>query len=318
MLAHSMQAAAAEAAVIRIMVIGTAGLTAATLVRPALRWWQGLEVTARRRTLTVAGGLAAAATVAAFAVVIWPRLTGRDASGPVRMSVPTSWSWVALVGATGTGAAHALAPGHGKTLMAAMLIEGRGGLRRAAVLSAATAASHTASIAVVALVTVAVSRSVSAAVVMVMEVLAGLLMAALGAALLLRHRGNGRARHDHGHSHGGNGHVGGSEFASAGQTLVAGVVGGLVPSPTALALLLSTVAAGRAGFGLLLVLAFSAGLASVLLAVGVGVIHGRRWLSTRWAHAEWFAPLAARLSAACAATVLLVGLTLAATAAGGA
>ena len=48
-----------------------------------------------------------------------------------------------------------------------------------------------------------------------------------------------------------------------------GLVGGLVPSPSALLLLLAAVALGRAWFGFVLVLAFGIGMATSLAAVGL-------------------------------------------------
>ena len=50
---------------------------------------------------------------------------------------------------------------------------------------------------------------------------------------------------------------------------VMGLVGGLVPSPSALLLLLAAVALGRAWFGFVLVLAFGIGMAISLAAVGL-------------------------------------------------
>ena len=50
---------------------------------------------------------------------------------------------------------------------------------------------------------------------------------------------------------------------------VMGLVGGLVPSPSALLLLLAAVAVGRAWFGVVLVLAFGIGMALSLAAVGL-------------------------------------------------
>ena len=55
-----------------------------------------------------------------------------------------------------------------------------------------------------------------------------------------------------------------------------GVSGGLLPCPAALVLLLATVAMGRAGLGMILVLAFSLGLAGVLTAVGLLFVKGGR------------------------------------------
>ncbi|HAJ62896.1 MAG TPA: ABC transporter permease, partial [Cyanobacteria bacterium UBA8543] len=58
--------------------------------------------------------------------------------------------------------------------------------------------------------------------------------------------------------------------------LVLGISGGLVPCPSALVLLLSTIALGRVGFGLLLVLVFSLGLAATLTGLGLLLVGARR------------------------------------------
>ena len=58
-----------------------------------------------------------------------------------------------------------------------------------------------------------------------------------------------------------------------------GVTGGIVPCPAALVVLLSAVALGRIGFGLLLIVAFSIGLAAVLIGIGLLTVYARRFMS---------------------------------------
>jgi nickel/cobalt exporter len=69
--------------------------------------------------------------------------------------------------------------------------------------------------------------------------------------------------------------------------LALGAAGGLLPDPTALALLLASLSSGRLMLGLATVLVFSLGFASALVAVGVVAAQvGRRvleWLSGVWA-----------------------------------
>jgi len=61
------------------------------------------------------------------------------------------------------------------------------------------------------------------------------------------------------------------------RALVAlGVSGGIVPCPAALVVLLSAVAMGRIGLGFLLIVAFSVGLAAVLIAIGLVVVYAGR------------------------------------------
>jgi nickel/cobalt transporter (NicO) family protein len=59
--------------------------------------------------------------------------------------------------------------------------------------------------------------------------------------------------------------------------LALGISGGLVPCPTALLVLLGAMALNRVAFGLLLIVAFSAGLASVLVATGLLLVWAGRF-----------------------------------------
>ena len=70
-----------------------------------------------------------------------------------------------------------------------------------------------------------------------------------------------------------------------------GVSGGIVPCPAALVVLLSAFAMRRTGFGLFLIVAFSAGLSAVLIVIGLLVVHARHLMArfqgdgvlvTRW------------------------------------
>ena len=81
------------------------------------------------------------------------------------------------------------------------------------------------------------------------------------------HHHHGRPHDHHHHEHGGVGW----------RNLVAlGVSGGLLPCPSALVVMLGAIALGRIAFGLLLIVAFSAGLAAVLTGVGLMLVYARR------------------------------------------
>ena len=84
-----------------------------------------------------------------------------------------------------------------------------------------------------------------------------------------RHHGHGRG---HGHHH----HHAVGEGVSLRSLVVLGITGGIVPCPAALVVLLSAMALHRIGFGLVLIAAFSAGLAAVLIAIGLLVVYARR------------------------------------------
>ncbi len=60
--------------------------------------------------------------------------------------------------------------------------------------------------------------------------------------------------------------------------LALGIAGGLLPCPSALVLMLGAISLNRIGFGLVLILAFSLGLAGVLTLIGIVLVHSRRFL----------------------------------------
>jgi nickel/cobalt transporter (NicO) family protein len=85
--------------------------------------------------------------------------------------------------------------------------------------------------------------------------------------------------HAHSHDHGPHGHSHVPEGdVTMGSLIALGASGGLVPCPSALVLLLSSVALGRVGLGMILLLSFSAGLAVVLMSIGILVLYAKHWL----------------------------------------
>jgi nickel/cobalt transporter (NicO) family protein len=94
-----------------------------------------------------------------------------------------------------------------------------------------------------------------------------------------------------------------------GSLLAIGVSGGLVPCPAALVLLLSAISLGRLGFGMVLVVAFSVGLAIVLTGIGILMIYAKR-LFDRFsfeARVPRLLPVASALVISLAGVVILVG-----------
>jgi ABC-type nickel/cobalt efflux system permease component RcnA len=83
------------------------------------------------------------------------------------------------------------------------------------------------------------------------------------------------------------------------------VAGGVLPSPTALVVLLASVAFGRAGYGLALIGAFSLGLAAALVAVGAAAIRARDLVARRAS-----GRLARMIPLASAGAIAVVGLVL--------
>ncbi|MDP9233638.1 MAG: hypothetical protein M3P01_03690, partial [Actinomycetota bacterium] len=189
----------------------------------------------------------------------------------------------ALLLALGAGALHALGPGHGKSIMAAYLVGNEGRVRHAVVVGVAVSLMHTASVVALGLAILGASKLFAPEVVFPwLSLISALVVLALGT-YLLRSRLLARSRarsssaaaaladphehvhpHDHDHGHSDHGHVhdhvhghGHSHAPAPGITPTSwkglGVIalsGGLLPSPSALIVLLAAVALHRIAFGL--------------------------------------------------------------------
>lgn len=224
------------------------------------------------------------------------------------------------------GGFHALAPGHGKTVMAAYLVGEQGTRRQALLLGATVALTHTGGVFALALV-VSNSKLAPDRLYPYLGTVSGLLVASIGVVLLRRavrfrrifptlgpgasthhHHGIGghthhhddhththgdHDTHDHPHTHDHDHGVAAVAVAAPPATTVEGTgpapdvepeiapslrlrnmmamgfAGGLVPSPSALVVLLGSIAIDRAWFGLLLIIAYGAGLAAVLVGAGL-------------------------------------------------
>lgn len=100
------------------------------------------------------------------------------------------------------GALHALEPGHGKTVVAAYLVGSRGRVRDAFLLGGVVTFTHTFSIILLGVLTVVGSAYfVPETVHEVMEVVAGLLVLAVGLWMVRERILLGRSGHDHSHDH---------------------------------------------------------------------------------------------------------------------
>ncbi len=171
--------------------------------------------------------------------------------------------WLAFLVAAVLGAFHALEPGHGKTLVAAYLVGSRGTMEHALILGLIVTAAHTGAVYLLGGVTLYASRYIVPERLYPWLTLAsGLMITSLGAALFLQRysaKGGPPAHHHHGD----------------------------VP----LVVLLSALSMQRVGFGLLLIVAFSLGLAAVLISIGLLMVYARQFmvrfqgngqLATRW------------------------------------
>lgn len=188
----------------------------------------------------------------------------------LRRPLTSPWALPALVGACVLlGALHALTPGHGKALLAGYLVGSRGTPRHAVALGVATTAGHTAAVVALGAVLLLAGPSlVPGAVVPVLTLVAGVVVLGLGVRLVrLRWGAAARVPVPHGHGHG-------QLVArpSLRSVAVMGVTAGMIPCPEALSVLLLAVGLQRTALGLLMIVAFSAGLAAVLVGLGLVLV----------------------------------------------
>jgi nickel/cobalt exporter len=259
---------------------------------------------------------------------------------------------LSILTALGLGAGHAVTPGHGKTLMAAYLVGTRGTALHAVGLGLAVTVSHTLGILVLAVLVVGAQGLLPPDVVVRgAPVVAAVTIVAIGGWMLLAefrrrlatrstatvhgahdhdhdheldhdvgtHDHDHGHEHDHEHRHGGLSH---SHLPPAGSTIswrgliALGLAGGLIPSTSALFILLGSIVAGRPAFGFVLVVVFGFGMALVMTGVGLAMVFARTRLD-RLPSSSGFGRLARHAPLVAAVVVLAFGLYLTAQAIGG-
>jgi ABC-type nickel/cobalt efflux system permease component RcnA len=227
------------------------------------------------------------------------RLIGRERLG--------FWVVLASLGlALFWGAAHALSPGHGKSIVTAYLVGQRGTPRHAAVLGLTVTVTHTIGVFALGLVTLLLSRFVVPDHLYPwLNLVAGLLVVGIGASVLRarwRHRrAHARGEHHH-HDHHDHGHEPGD--LSLRSLLAVGVSGGLLPCPSALVVLLAAISLHRLAYGFVLILAFSVGLAATITGIGVVAVLAR----SAFSRLSFEGRVLRLLPAASAAAILAAGI----------
>jgi nickel/cobalt transporter (NicO) family protein len=202
------------------------------------------------------------------------------------------------------GALHALEPGHGKTLLAISLVGARATVAQAAILATALTVAHTIGVLLFGVVVLTLARYiVPEALYPWIALLSGIFVAVLGARALAREIARRRVQpddrdHGHAHEHGRPHHhhddagfseavhthshlIPGTAPISFRSALIAASTGNVAPCPAALVVLLAAIATQRIGWGLVLIVAFSIGLALTLTLLGVAVVRGAGWLTRR-------------------------------------
>jgi ABC-type nickel/cobalt efflux system permease component RcnA len=182
-------------------------------------------------------------------------------------------------------------------MVAAYLVGSRGTPRHALLLGLTVTATHTAGVFALGLVTLALSELiVPEQLYPWLNLISALLVVGVGASVL---RARLRRRHAHHHHH--------QHADRSLRDLVAvGISGGLLPCPTALVVLLAAISLHRVGYGLVLIVAFSLGLAGAMTAVGLAAVSARRCLRKK----NFEGRIVRALPAVSAALILVLGLAM--------
>jgi nickel/cobalt exporter len=220
-------------------------------------------------------------------------LIGRDGgTGVIALALVLALFW---------GAAHALTPGHGKAIVAAYLVGSRGQARHALALGGIVTVTHTIGVFALGLVTLALSELiVPERLYPWLNLVSALLVVGVGITVLharLRARRHHHHHHDHDHDH---------DHDHRRGLVAVGVSGGLLPCPSALVVLLAAISLHRVGFGLLLIVAFSLGLASVITGIGLVAVTAKR----AFARLSLEGTLVRTLPAVSAAAIVALGLVM--------
>ena len=179
---------------------------------------------------------------------------------------------VLLLTAFAWGALHALSPGHGKAMVAAYLVGARGTARHAVALGATVTITHTAGVFALGLVALGLSAYVLPEDLYPwLNLVSGLLVVGVGAWVLRKQVRRRRHHHHHHHHH----HP---ETLSWRGILAMGAAAGLIPCPSALVVLLGAIAQGEIALGMVMIVAFSLGLAMTLTVLGLTVVYAGRVL----------------------------------------
>ena len=215
------------------------------------------------------------------------------------IAVPEITPMVILFGllvAFGLGAAHALSPGHGKAVVGAYLVGSKGTPKHAIFLGATVTITHTLGVFALGIVMYFASAYVLPERIMpYLSFASGLLVLVIGLTLfknrllaILGYETSGHHKsedsHEHDdlaenftHTHGGSTHTHVPPKNVTWRSLLAlGISGGLLPCPSALVLMLAAINMNRIGYGIVLTLVFSLGLAATLTAVGLVFLYGGR------------------------------------------
>ncbi|MFH1229900.1 MAG: sulfite exporter TauE/SafE family protein [Planctomycetota bacterium] len=206
--------------------------------------------------------------------------------------------WMIIIGlglAFIYGAGHALTPGHGKTLVGAYLIGSRGTIPQAIILGLVVTATHLFTVIIAGILALEAAQYINqTALAVYLGFASGVVIVILGLWLFVRrlthplgvghhhhhkhhiehHNHNNNEHHHDEISHSHSDEIQDLEKVRLKHILALGITGGIIPCPTAIVVLLMAITIKKTLWGLFLILAFSLGLASVLILIGILMVGG--------------------------------------------
>ena len=215
-------------------------------------------------------------------------------------------AWLYLPFAVVLGALHALEPGHAKSLMAAYIVSIRGNARQATLLGLSAAVGHTLVVWILAILGLMLgNKYIVDQAEPWLWLLSGGLVVLLALRLLWSLRLHSHHHHHHHRGHAGDGEAKVPRHVTNSDIVWFGFSGGLLPCPSAIAVLLVCIQIKAFALGVAMVAAFSAGLAATLVATGIGAAWGANKATKRW---PWLERAADRAPYFSGGLMLIVGL----------
>ena len=232
---------------------------------------------------------------------------------------------VALVVSFVLGGLHALTPGHGKAVVAAYLVGTKGRIIDAIFLGLVVTFTHTFSVISIGVILLFTKdRFVQEDIVLWLSLISGILIIGIGGWLLAKNmkqyyigkmqkQGHDHPHdpdHSHGHTHShGDGHTHShvpSEQTGFWGLLSLGISGGIVPCVDALIGLLFAISINKLTWGVIILCAFSLGLAAVLVAIGILMVMAKPFIKRFTGEGIWLK----RLPIISATVVIVLGAVL--------
>ncbi len=207
----------------------------------------------------------------------------------LKRDLSASWLLLGFLVAFLLGIGHAFTPGHGKTLMAAYLVGHHGRIKDAFVMGLTTTFTHTSSVILLGLIIMFFSHIMLPTTLFPwISRIAALLIIATGLYVFFvrlmdhLHPHPHPPDHEHPHPHKHGPHTPMHSRASQSHTWQAfwlSFSGGILPCPSAMAVLFAAISIGKIGYGILMIIMFSLGLGVTLVFTGVAILTTRNFFT---------------------------------------